>query len=146
MRALIKVFLIIMAFPIVAAGGTVYKWVDENGQVHYGQHGGGKVIEFKQSGHPERAAAARKRTADLERWLDAREKERTHAVERKAEEDHARQEKAKYCNEAGIELAKLERGGRIYEPLANNERRYLDEKEVRKRAEEVRANVEHYCQ
>ena len=151
MRNQALVTALLLAF--VASGGAIakeiYKWVDENGNVHY--------EDRPVSEQSERVAIASRPTdpahaqAETQRLLDARTKKAEEAAaaaaagpspeELKAEAD----ERAKKCTQYRQTLQKFVFSRRLYREDENGERVYLDEAETQAARDRAEKQVEEYC-
>lgn len=138
----------------VASGPTlaneIYKWTDEQGNVHYGDRPTGDPneervhITYKRTDRKVVQAqvdARRDYTATRQEAAAARAEERATAEDQRAEEE-ARQQK---CQEYRAKLETMVTARRLYREDENGERVYLGDQEIdeaRQRAEEL---VAEYC-
>ena len=140
-------------FLILAVAGTassqIYKWTDEDGNVHFTD----KPVE----GDAERVAIQSRRT-DAER-VQAQVQARAEAAARAAEEEAAAQpqgptaeelqaraeQRAEQCAKYRERLQRFVQSRRIYREDENGERVYLSEEEMQKAREDVENKVQEYC-
>lgn len=129
------------------AAGSIQRWTDAAGQVHYGDRPPAGVdaqpVEVRPGSTD--TPADRTRRARTERLLEVIETER---AERAAAEEKARAERearAARCDRARRELAGVERAALLYVRDAAGERRYLDDGERGAAIEKLRAAVGHWC-
>ncbi len=139
-----------LVFAAGAPASEIYKWTDEEGNVHY---------EDRPSGAPteERLALSYRRTdsSAVQRRINARHDRQTaraeaqsvaEAAEREAADSAAAAEERKQaCERARARLEKYLQAPRLYRTDANGERVYLDEaqrEEARRKAEE---QVTEFC-
>lgn len=136
------------------AGGAhaseIYKWVDEDGNVHYGD---------RPTGEPgvERMAIASRPTnrenvdsgvaARLEREAQREESREAAAAEKQRDEELQAEaaERAEKCTTYRDRLQKFLTSRRLYREDDNGERVYLDEGQMQSAREKVQEQVEEYC-
>lgn len=146
--ALLACCLAALAWWGLAAAAEIYRWVDEDGRVHYTdrpQHSDQAPLNVK----PLRPAAdpdlelRRERRDRLLRIL-SEDRER----ERAAQAQHHRERTAREhdCRLARNELSDLERGGVFYELGDQGERRYLSQDQVKQRKDRWRSEVQRLCE
>ncbi len=149
------------ALPL-AAHAQVYKWIDENGKVRYGDtpppKAKTKVISTPsaRSPSPPPAAANAARPGEAKKGpLTPAEQEmefRRRAKEAqtrdaKAEKERKDQEARKVnCENSQQTLRGLESGQRITRTDANGERQYLDDAQVAQEIARAKASVSQWCQ
>jgi len=103
-----------------AFADDIYKWTDEDGNVHYGDRPSGEASE-------ERLQFTYNRTSDAE---DSRREARTQATEQKqaAEEDRiAAEDKQALCETSRAKVESMRAAPRIYREDAEGERVFLDD-------------------
>lgn len=123
---------------------SIYKWVDENGQVHYGEQPVGidaeKVkIRTNETTKPRPVNKAENKKAD------AIAKEKEQASEEKKQEAISKKEKKKYCNEATSDLAAINSRGRMREINAKGEYTYLTEPQKQERIAAAKKKQSEFC-
>jgi hypothetical protein len=143
------ILLMATAITGAAAATEIYKWVDADGNVQYGDRPSGAESEVQlqiasQPTDPARIQA--QTTARLEQQAIARE-----AVANEPQgpsEDELRaeaRERADKCTMYRARLEKFVQSRRLYREDANGERVYLDEAETQAARENVQHQVEEYC-
>jgi hypothetical protein len=148
-RTLITVMLLAFATANVAIAKQIYKWTDENGNVHY--------EDRPMSEQSERVAVSSKPTdparvqSQTQARLDAQARKAEEAAataaagpspeERKAEAE----EREKKCTQYRQTLQKFVVSRRLYREDENGERVYLDEAETQAARERVEGQVEEFC-
>ncbi|TCK19338.1 uncharacterized protein DUF4124 [Thiogranum longum] len=142
--------LILFLFVTGPASAEIYKWTDEEGQVHYDENPGegssGSVIVPRQNKAPATPApSAKQRLENIRKWTDARQKERETEKRRKAEQDAKRVKQEEKCHRKRNRLTDLERGGRRYRLDENGQRRFLSDQEIDSRKNDARAYLEKHC-
>lgn len=139
-------------FITCVADAAIYRWVDEQGRVHYGQHA--PTDQAEQLDIPDTEPAAQppdlqqleqergeQRRKLLETYQEEREMKRQ-AAEKRAQEQQQRQ---KNCVTARNRLAKYQRSNAIYETLEDGSRRFLSQAERDDELEQMRQAVQHWC-
>lgn len=132
-----------------AAASEIYKWIDENGNVHYEDRPSGAATEQRlamtysrtDSGAVQKGIEARlERDAARAEKRAARDEEKQAAEDAKAEAD-ARQKK---CAQYRRQLETMVQAQRLYRVGEDGERSYLDDaqrQEARQKAEELIAET-----
>ena len=133
-----------------AFADSIYKWTDDDGNVHYGDRPSGEPTEERMQ-----ITYARTSTSTVERqqqrYQDSaarREEARTAAAEaeQKAADDRAAaDERMAKCEQTRTQLRQMLEARRVYREDDDGERVYLDDDqraEARSRAEEL---IEEYC-
>ncbi|HXK56383.1 MAG: DUF4124 domain-containing protein [Gammaproteobacteria bacterium] len=146
--------LLLTVSGLLAVSGVqaeIYRWVDEQGKVHFSDRpnrGGAQRLELSAplpdtSGvEQERLEAERK--MQRERLLDAyREEREARQLERLKAEETERQ-RAANCAYARNLLRKYG-NARLYQPLEDGSRRYLDSVERQREIERAQASVQRWC-
>ncbi|WP_070885602.1 DUF4124 domain-containing protein [Pseudomonas argentinensis] len=111
------------------AFGQVYRWVDEQGRVHYGQQPQGanaQAVEVRPQ-VVERDAATQAREQRAERYFQARRDEQAQAAQARREQQA---QLARECAQLRAALASMPEGRRYYQPVANGERHYYSDQEL----------------
>ena len=131
-----------------AVAGEIYKWTDEDGNVHFEDRPAGE--------EPERLAIRSKPTdpARIQAMAQARASAAAKAAEEKAatpegpsaEELRAQaDERAQKCSSYRAQLQKYVTSRRIYREDESSERVYLDEDEMQAERERVENQVQEFC-
>jgi hypothetical protein len=150
-RAILMGFCVLLGCSAAAWGAGVYKWVDEDGQIHYGDRPQGEDVESVKtapapSSVPPAATAEEDRLEKQRRLLDAYEKERRDqqaAAEKARAEEEQRQ---KNCAQARDRLRRFEQAGYLYDLDDNGERVILSDAERARRTDEARREVARWCE
>ena len=138
----------ILALTMVATPATadVYKWVDAEGKVHYGDRppsSGQESQSLSLTPPPGRDGEQRERSRRQRRLLDAFEAER--AEQGEAEAAEAKRERAHRCEQARRALVNFERANIVYTTEDNGTRTYLSDEERRRAAADTRAWIRRHC-
>lgn len=122
----------------------VYKWVDENGQVHYGEQpvgsGAERVTIRKNTTTKPRAIKKDDESADAKN-TDKSSEQKTEAKE----VEISKKEKQKLCNEARSDIAAINSRGRLREINAKGEYTYLSDKNKQQRLSAAMKKQSKYC-
>lgn len=139
--------LCLLATPVAALAGT-YRWVDENGQTHFGDRppAGAVSDEVKVTPAPvDEDAAARARKARVNEFLEQSEKERAERNEAKARQEAAAEERQARCERLRGRLKYLKSVSKIYRINNDGERVYVDDEENERLRREFTARVQSEC-
>lgn len=139
----------IAALALTLGGGAmaneIYKWVDDEGNVHYGDRPSGAAAEQRLAASYRRTetSAVQKRIESLTQAQAARQERRSaaaEAAEAAAAERAAAEEKKKLCETYRARLETFVQSRRLYREDENGERVYLDEaqrQDARQRVEDL---------
>jgi hypothetical protein len=148
-RMLTLSLLLLSLLVSVSATAGIYRWVDENGQVQYGDRPppGGETsdevdIPEQKRANGETAPVDRKQARD--RLLEQYQRERDEKKEATAKKRQEKKQRKVRCNYARDRLSNYQ-SGRIYVPQDNQERRYLSDKEREEVLARARAEVKKWC-
>ncbi len=124
----------------------VYKWVDEKGLVHYGEHpnnAGAERITIR-TNETTKPRVVKKTDDDEATESETAEKP---VVEKEKPEPPkiSRKEKRKLCNEAKSDIASINSRGRMREVNKKGEYSYLTEKQRQQRLSAARKKQREYC-
>jgi hypothetical protein len=133
-----------IVFAVGASASEIYKWTDEEGNVHYEDRPSGAPTEERLALNYRRTdsgAVQQRINARHERQAARREaKSAAEVAEREAAENATAEEQRKQaCDRARTRLETYLQSARLYRTDDNGERVYLDEKqrqEARRKAEE----------
>jgi hypothetical protein len=147
------ILLLATAMTGTVAAAEIYKWVDADGNVQYGDRPSGAQSEVQlqiasQPTDPARIEA--QTTARLEQQAAASEAAREAAANEPPgpTEEELRteaRERAEKCTMYRARLEKFVQSRRLYREDANGERVYLDEAETQAARDNVQHQVEEYC-
>ena len=130
-----------------AAWGGIYKWVDDNGQVHYGerppQAGGGEQVEVEPGPAPDAAAAQRR--AKQQKFMRAIDEERRvqESARQKAEQKAAQRQRR--CARARDRLRTYQRSNRVYRLDAQGNRVFLPDSSREQAIRQSRQEIQRWC-
>jgi hypothetical protein len=122
---------LLLAVPLAAAA-EVFRWTDENGQVHYGQRpppGGADRLDLPQTAPSDVGAdlTAAQRRDRRQRLLDAYDYEREQKKAQRSREENERQRAAVNCQKLQRQWRKLTYPRPLYVTGADGEREYLSD-------------------
>jgi hypothetical protein len=141
---------ILLAVPTTFAG-KVYKWVDKNGDVHYGAqkpNSGGQEMKIKSKGSST-VDEEETSTADNSDEENSDSKEDTIKVSSEKEAQALEKKNAKIrkrnCSVAKKRLASITAGGRLYEVNDKGERSYWNDATKAGKRSQAEAQVAEWC-
>ncbi|HET6630383.1 MAG TPA: DUF4124 domain-containing protein [Woeseiaceae bacterium] len=147
-RATAALLALALTVPAAVLASDIYKWVDENGIVHFGdlpaENADVEIVHI--SSQPTDPAAVRARIqARSQAGADAAET--VPGADALTEEEIAarERERAEKCTMYKERLQKFLTSRRLYREDENGERVYLDEKETLAARAEVQEQVLEYC-
>ena len=132
-----------------ALAGDIYKWVDADGNVHYGDKPVGAQAErmaidsrptdpSRAAAEPQNVMASRMAATERRAEMESSEAER---AERQAEAA----KKAELCTSARAQMQSMITARRVYQEDENGERVYLDDSEREAARERVESQINDYC-
>jgi len=138
---------------LVASGaafaGDIYKWVDDEGNVHYEDKPVGAQSERMaiDSRRTDTARVAAQVQASTAARAQAREAKAAAAAEGPSEEDLQAQaaDRRQKCEQSRANMQRLITSRRIYREDDNGERVYLDEAEMQATRERVENEISEFC-
>lgn len=136
----------------VANAVTVYKWLDEDGQVHYGSKAekeDAKEIEIKNlyidSGSSTAPLTAEERVKKQKHFLDALDAENKSIAAEKMKKQEQKELKVTRCNASRDQLKRYEASGALYDLDEKGNRILLNKKQYEQAMAQARARVEKWC-
>ena len=134
------------------ASGQVYKWVDENGKVHYSDKpidDKAESVDIKADISTTRQQEARVQANKLiqsqrRQIANEQEEKRDAAVAERKQKQQARKLN-NACRQARASLRALEYQAPVYHENNKGERTYLDDETRKKEATQTRANIKKHC-
>lgn len=143
-------FLVFISGSAIAA--PVYKWVDEDGQVHYGSRSkskNAKKVEIKnryiEPGNSPAPLSTEERLKKQKRFLNSLDKENEERKEKKREQEEKEAEKISKCNAARSQYGRAERSRAMYNLDEKGNRVYLNEKQFEQALKQARARIQKWC-
>ena len=128
------------------AGSEIHRWVDDDGQVHFGdQPAGAESSEVKPKAAPAGTPGDSGRMDKTRRLLRAYEADRQQEREQKAQQQAQQQTRRRNCMTARDDLRQYSRSGSIYRLGEDGERIYLSEQERDTLLDRYRQAVADWC-
>ena len=146
--------MITVAVALIAGGtalaGEIYKWTDENGNVHYEDRPlGGEATERVNIVSRNTDHSAVKASIDARRErVAAREEARAGRAAAEAEAAKAQadaEDREQKCADYRARLETYLQSSRLYREDASGERTYLDEKQILEARAKVQEKIQEYC-
>jgi len=140
---------VLMLSSTVYVSAGVFKWVDENGRVHYSDKPVGDKAETLDIQTAPVAPASQQSDADrklkVEQYLRARELERAEIDRKQKEKKRLAKERAEKCGEAKHEYQELIEAGSVYYKNKDGTRDYLEPGRRKKAEAAAKAEVKKWC-
>ena len=148
--------IVITLMPLLstASAATVYKWVDEDGQVHYGhkaKNDNAKEVEIKNryigSGNvaPPADSDEEEPIEKQKRYLKALDSENNSIAEEKRKKIEKEERRVSRCNASRDQLKRAEGAGALYDLDKKGNRVLLNKKQYEIAMGQARARVEKWC-
>ncbi len=140
----------VLALTLVStfAGAEVYKWVDTDGNVHYGGRPPATALDSRSvplPPAPVKDADHEQRSLKRRRLLEAFEAERAERELEEVEAAAAKRELAKACEKVRRDLARIERAQSVYTTHESGARIYMSDEERREATDGARAWIGKHC-
>ena len=140
----------LLAFTTAAQSGEgkIYKWTDDNGEVHYTQQppqGRESVTVRRPPPPPGNPDAEREELQQEVETMDEQQQEQAERVKDAEQWSRIQQARRKNCETARRNLAELNQGGIKRYRLPNGDVVRLDEQERQKRIAETNKQIEENC-
>ena len=149
------VLLALLLFAVGTADAQLYKWVDKDGKVRYGDTppagASASSIKAPPPGAESPASAAKgakagpQTEAEKEQAFRKRQADAAKAAEKADSERAKNEEQSENCARMRENLRALESGQRIMRVNAAGERYYLDEAQMAQEAANVRRSMQQAC-
>jgi hypothetical protein len=137
-----------LAFSGAALSGEIYKWTDEDGNVHYGDRPTGADVELVAVSSNTDSSAVRAsiaaRHANAAARADARSK-RDEDAQAAAEAQLAADQRVERCQESRTRMETYLTSRRLYKEDEAGERTYLDESQVMDARSKAQDDIQKYC-
>lgn len=148
MRAMLSMGMLL--FSVVASAQVgVFKWVDGNGQVHYGERPPGDAratpMELPTSSAPSQPATEDDRRERQQRLLEAFQSDREKKQEQAAQAARAAEQRKRNCAVARDRLRRLLEAGFLYKLGEDGERQVLGDAQRSAAEQGARADVQQWC-
>jgi hypothetical protein len=137
---------LLFTLPLISHAG-LYKWVDEEGNVHFGDQPPepqiAQSIDIKPA--PKADPLYSERLRKQQNFLEQRQEDREERQKTEAKQKQQRNEEQQLCQKAKNELTRFEPRGRIYVPRPDGNHYYMDDNEKQAYLTELRRKVKMYC-
>ncbi|MDH5304699.1 MAG: DUF4124 domain-containing protein [Gammaproteobacteria bacterium] len=138
-----------MSFSGAVLSGEIYKWTDENGNVHYEDRPLGDEVQRVDVVSSNTDHSAVQASIQARR---ARETERAEARSKRGEEEQAAlaakaelEQRAAKCEQSRARMESYLQAHRLYNENAAGEREYLDDAGVMQARDRAQAEIQKYC-
>ena len=141
---------LLLALPCAAGASDIYKWVDENGNVQYGDRPVGEASERVaiESRPTDRAGVQARYQAAAQARTERRDADRKAEDENREAEDEARtaaEERRQKCEASRATMQRFVTSRRLYREDESGERVYLDESQSQAARKRVEDQINEYC-
>ena len=143
-----RVLLLLWLVYVPIAAGAVFKWVDEDGRVHYGDRPETQraaPVQIRPGPSGPAPAAPANRAERQRRLTDSMESERLRRLESRQKAEAEKADRARRCNWARDRMRRYESAGFLYDLDSGGERRVLGDDERRRAMHRARQEVERWC-
>jgi len=140
--------MLVLTLASAIASAEVYKWLDDQGNVHYGDRPpdtGSDPQSLTLPPAPTRDADRAERSLLQRRLLEAIDAERAERAQAEAEAAAAKRERLLKCERARRDLARFERANIIYTNDDSGARIYMSDDERREATDKARHWLEKHC-
>ena len=143
------IVMVSMLLAVPAAPAAVYKWVDEDGRVHFGDRPVGedaaRVPIRSGPGSTAPEAPGIDRQDRQQRLIDSMESRRLERAEARRTDRAEREERARRCALARDRLRRYDNAGFLYDLDRSGERRVLEGAERQRATDRARQAVDRWC-
>lgn len=126
----------------------VYKWVDENGRVHFSDRptaSESTEVRIKQQERTAPSADQHNRKLKMQRMLDVYQEEREEKREAKQKQQEAKTRRKQNCARAKDRYNSHVRARGIYNYDKNGERQYLSDDERARHMKSLKSEISRWC-
>ena len=143
------IFLLILITPVAAHAG-VYKWVDENGKVHYGDQpkASQPTVEMNiddTTPAPSYSDDDLSREEKRERLLQAMEEDRLDKQEKRDKQKAENEKNRQKCNRYRDRMRHYQRANALYKLDKDGNRVYMSDSERASATKSLRTKINKYC-
>jgi len=147
MKTLTLFFVLIVPAAVYA---SVYKWVDENGKVHYGDQpkASQPTVEMNiddTTPAPSFSDDDLSREEKRERLLQAMEEDRLEKLEKRDKQRAKNEKNRQKCNRYRDRMRHYERANSLYKLDKDGNRVYMSDSERASATKNLQANIKKYC-
>ncbi|MCP3666433.1 MAG: DUF4124 domain-containing protein [Gammaproteobacteria bacterium] len=151
MHSIHSLFVLLVLLLPLSVDAELYRWVDERGLIHFGDHppvGGGEANDMPKPAHagsPEGGINDPGREAKRRRLLNIYDEDRVKSREVAVDQEQDRQEQIANCSRAEQQLYRYERSRAMYDDRPDGSRRYLNETDRQAEIDKIRAYLSKWC-
>lgn len=143
------ILLYILTVPIAAHAG-VYKWVDDNGKVHYGDQPqvSQPTVEMNiddTAPAPSFSDDVLSREEKRERLLQSMEEDRVEKQEKREKQQAAKEQNRQKCNQYRDRMRHYERANSLYKLDKDGNRVYISDADRISATKNLQAKIKKYC-
>lgn len=144
---IIRILLLLLICIPFQGYAEVYKWVDEQGQMHYGEEPpAANATEVKIQQVPQSDLSVQKRNEESDKLLKVYEEERNIKKEEKQKAEEEEKKRAEECRAAKDELQDMQQPGlSYYEHDDQGRRKYLSGTELKQRIKKLQEQYNLHC-
>ncbi|MEW6353604.1 MAG: DUF4124 domain-containing protein [Pseudomonadota bacterium] len=139
---------LIAATCCAAQAADAYKWIDEQGRVHYGDrpgNAGAREVPIKSAPAPAPDSHLEQRRTQQDKLLRAFEDERKLKQQHQAQAKAEAEQRDKECKLAKLRLKNYEKADYLYAETDDGKRNILSDQERQQALEEAKQAVEYWC-
>lgn len=142
--------LFILIAPLASSAG-VYKWVDENGKVHYGDQplASQPNVEMNIDDTPSVSSGSSdsgmSREEKRERLLQSMQEDRLEKQEQKEKQQALRAQNKKKCNSYRDQMRHYQRANALYKLDRDGNRIYMSDSQRSSATKKLQAKIDRYC-
>jgi catalase len=138
-----------VAFSAAAVAGEIYKWTDENGNVHYEDRPTGADVERVAVNSSNTDNSAVRASIDARRARQAAREDanaqREEDAAKAAEVAKITAEREKKCEDSRARMERYLQARRLYREDENGERQYLDDSQIMEARAQAQEDIQAYC-
>ena len=147
MKNLLQILLMAVPFFVDA---SVYKWIDDNGKVHYGDRpqASQPAVEMQVDNAPAAKSYSddgMSRAEKRERLLQAMEEDRVEKQEQRDKQKALSQQNRQKCNRYRDRMRHYQRASALYNLDKNGNRVYVSDAERARSTKNLQAKINRYC-
>ena len=136
-----------------AMAASIYKWIDEDGQVHYeskAKNKNAKEMKIKDvyidtGSSSTKALSAEERANKLKRFVNSIEAENKSKAEEKRQKREREEKRVVRCNASRDQLKRAESASALYDLDEKGNRILLNKKQYQQAMQQARARVQKWC-
>ncbi|MBT2989558.1 MAG: hypothetical protein B6D72_05605 [gamma proteobacterium symbiont of Ctena orbiculata] len=148
-RGLFSLFLLsLFLSPVFHLQAGVYKWVDENGRVHFSDRptaAESTEVEIKQQERSAPSADQHNRQLKMQRMLEVYQEDREEKKEAKQKQQEEKAKRKQNCARAKDRYNSHVRARGIYRYDKDGERQYLSDEERTRHMKSIKAEIARWC-